>query len=176
MKRAFSGCTAVLATALLAGCGTVTHGTSQDVFVVTTPVTGAACTASNSKGSWAGITPATITVTRDESPLNVVCTKDGRAFGQARFKSGMSYGQAADAVAGTWAILPAIDEAGTTMTVMTGSAFTILPTTLVDRYTGAAFAYPKIIAVHPPQTGTIAEYDFGSSNNRIMPMDHGKPE
>jgi hypothetical protein len=59
----------------LASCASVIEGTTQQIFVTTTPETGAACTASNARGEWSLVTPATVTVKKSESVLKIRCSK-----------------------------------------------------------------------------------------------------
>jgi hypothetical protein len=73
----FHRVTAVAAMLCLAGCASVVEGTTQQIFVTTTPETGATCTASNGRGEWSLVTPATITVKKSESVLKIRCSKTG---------------------------------------------------------------------------------------------------
>jgi hypothetical protein len=69
---------AVVAAALsLAACASIAEGTSQQIYVTTTPETGAACTASNGRGEWDVVTPGTVTVKKSETVLKIRCSKPG---------------------------------------------------------------------------------------------------
>lgn len=72
-----SGLSAVLmGSALMAGCATITRGTTQVVAVDTPGVAGANCTlASSSFGSREVVTPATVTLDKGQSNVQVTCRK-----------------------------------------------------------------------------------------------------
>ena len=60
----------------LAGCATITKGTSQSIAIVTPGVTGATCTlTSEAHGSRVVSTPATLVVEKSKDNINVVCKK-----------------------------------------------------------------------------------------------------
>ncbi len=71
------------ASALLAGCGTLTQSSQQTLLVQAVldykPVDGVGCVLSNAAGRWFVMTPAKITVTKAAGPLRVDCRKDGAA-------------------------------------------------------------------------------------------------
>jgi hypothetical protein len=61
----------------LSGCATIVDGTTQAMSVTTTPVQGAACTLTNSEGTWYLTSPASVQVHKTKNDLNISCTKDG---------------------------------------------------------------------------------------------------
>jgi hypothetical protein len=87
MKVRFSAAqSAACAVALLslAGCASITTGTTQSMSVeARTPsgeqITGANCRLVNSKGTWFVTTPGSVTIHRATmSPLSINCAKDGQ--------------------------------------------------------------------------------------------------
>ena len=52
-------------------------GSSQSVSVSTTPTQGAACTLTNSEGSWYLTSQGSVQVHKTKNDLTVTCTKDG---------------------------------------------------------------------------------------------------
>jgi hypothetical protein len=73
------GVAAMLCALALAGCASLTEGSTQTVAVTTTPKAGANCTLQNDKGSWyIPSTPASTLIVKAYGPLNVTCkTADG---------------------------------------------------------------------------------------------------
>ena len=63
--------------AALSGCATVVDGATQSVSVSTTPVQGAACTLTNSEGTWYVTSPGSVQVHKTKNDLTVTCSKDG---------------------------------------------------------------------------------------------------
>ena len=63
--------------AALSGCATIVDGSSQSMSVSTTPVQGAACTLTNSEGTWFLTSPGSVTVHKTKNDLTATCTKDG---------------------------------------------------------------------------------------------------
>jgi hypothetical protein len=61
----------------LAGCATVVDGSHQSVSVSTTPVQGAACTLTNTEGTWYLTSPGSVDVHKTKNDLTVSCAKDG---------------------------------------------------------------------------------------------------
>ena len=68
----------LLIAAVLPGCATITTGTTQSIFVDTTPA-GAVCRFSRSDKEVGAVnpTPGMLTITKDGAPLTVICTKSG---------------------------------------------------------------------------------------------------
>jgi hypothetical protein len=60
-----------------AGCASVMEGSTQPIYVATTPVSGATCTCSNSRGQWSLVTPGSVIVKKSESVLTIRCSKPG---------------------------------------------------------------------------------------------------
>src|SRR4051812_19743980 len=63
--------------AALSGCATIVDGSSQSVSISTTPVQGAACTLTNSEGTWYLTSPGSTQVHKTKNDMTVTCTKDG---------------------------------------------------------------------------------------------------
>jgi hypothetical protein len=75
MKQAYLFCT--IAVFGLAGCATITRGTTQTVAINTPGVEGATCTLiSSSIGSQTITTPATITIAKGSDSVSIRCTKE----------------------------------------------------------------------------------------------------
>jgi hypothetical protein len=62
---------------VLSGCATIVDGSTQSVSVATTPVQGAACTLTNSEGTWFVTSPGSVQVHKTKNDLTVSCAKDG---------------------------------------------------------------------------------------------------
>lgn len=61
----------------LAGCATITKGTSQNIAVDTPGAPGASCTLSSQGiGSMTLVTPATVSVEKSQHAINVRCSKE----------------------------------------------------------------------------------------------------
>ncbi|HUO94206.1 MAG TPA: hypothetical protein VMU22_14875 [Rhizomicrobium sp.] len=65
-----------LVAGLLGGCASVVEGTTEPIYVATTPEPGATCEVSNALGKWSLVTPGTVVVKRSESVLAVRCSKE----------------------------------------------------------------------------------------------------
>ncbi|HEX3943809.1 MAG TPA: hypothetical protein VHW69_06965 [Rhizomicrobium sp.] len=76
MKLSAAAAVAALGAAV-SGCATVIEGTTQSVSVNTTPVTGAACTLTNSQGTWYVSSPGSVVVHKTKTDLGVTCQKGG---------------------------------------------------------------------------------------------------
>ena len=63
---------------LTGGCASVTEGTTEPIYVTTSPEPGANCEVSNGRGSWLVTTPGVVVIKKSDSVLTVHCTKDGR--------------------------------------------------------------------------------------------------
>ncbi len=61
----------------LSACATIVDGSTQSVSVSTSPVQGAACTLTNSEGTWMLTTPGSVQVHKTKNDLTVTCTKNG---------------------------------------------------------------------------------------------------
>jgi hypothetical protein len=125
---------------VLAGCASVTEGSTQPVFVTTAPETGATCTCTNNRGSWTLVTPGTVVVKKSESVLAIHCSKAG-------WKDGTEYASGRISTAGmVGMMLPYVG----------------LLNAAVDASTGATTKYPQAFTVQlkplapPPATPTTA--------------------
>lgn len=118
------------------GCASIVSGTSQSVSVETrnvdgASVTGANCKLNNNKGTWFVTSPGSTTVNRSFEALDVKCEKQGLEPGIASFKSStkaMAFGN-----------------------VLFGGPIGAG----VDMASGAAYDYPKLIAVTMGRTQVI---------------------
>lgn len=78
-----------LACVCVAGCASAIDGTTQSVYVTTSPISGAACTLSNERGSWSVISPGAVVIARSASVLKAKCSKDGLGDGTLYVASSM---------------------------------------------------------------------------------------
>jgi hypothetical protein len=112
----------LLVLAGLTGCAEVISGDTQTVVIDTAPRSGAQCVAQNGRGSWDALsTPASVTLLRSTTPLNVSCHTADNWTGGASVESGYEPIAYADAVG------------------VVGAA--------VDASSGAAFLYPDHVTV-----------------------------
>jgi hypothetical protein len=96
------------------------NGGSEDIAVLTPPVSGATCVLSNQEGSWSVVTPTVAHVQRGHEDLMVKCNKDG-------------YQEA-------WKTLPSHTDMMTLANIANfGIGFGI------DSYTGAIDGYPHSV-------------------------------
>jgi hypothetical protein len=140
-----NGCRAATIVATLAamcalpGCASVTEGTTQQIAISTTPISGATCAISNTLGQWTVVTPGTVEVRRSESVLRARCSKDGWQ----------------DATGYLSSRVPALAQAGMMM------PYVGLLSAAVDGSTGAANEYPALLSVpmkpapSVPQTSAV---------------------
>lgn len=75
-------------TALTSGCASITGTTNQSISVQTREregkeAPGAACELSNNKGKWFVTSPGSVTVTRSNDDMQVLCNKQGSEPGRA---------------------------------------------------------------------------------------------
>jgi hypothetical protein len=114
----------------LAGCATMLTGGSEDIAVLTPPVSGASCVLSNEEGSWTVVTPTVAHVQRGIEDLQVKCTKPGYQEAWKNLAShwdGLTWGNVANLGVGFG----------------------------VDAYTGAIHEYPHSVQL-PMQSATGA--------------------
>jgi hypothetical protein len=79
----------ILALALvLAGCATITKGTTQTVAIDTPGVPGATCTIQTQGGPRGAVTPGTVVLDKGSSPLPITCTKECYVMGSSIIPSG----------------------------------------------------------------------------------------
>jgi hypothetical protein len=84
----------------LSGCATIIEGTTQPVSVNTTPVGGAACTLTNSQGTWYLTSPGSTTVHKTKTDLDITCAKSGYQSGHVVAASHFGATTAANVIAG----------------------------------------------------------------------------
>jgi hypothetical protein len=127
--------TAMIA-ALTAGCAAVSDGSSQPIRIDTSPVAGANCVLSNSRGQWPVVSPGVATVLKSGSVLKIICTKEGWQETTDYVASGASTKALVGAAIPYWGIL----ESG------------------ADAITGAGSTYPTgyTIRLKPPETSAAA--------------------
>ncbi|MFH0794939.1 MAG: SHOCT domain-containing protein [bacterium] len=142
----------ILLTALMSGCASITGTTNQSISVQTKEQAGkegpgAACELSNSKGKWFVTSPGSVTVTRSNDDMQVLCNKQGSEPGRASVVSatkGAMFGN-----------------------ILFGGGIGAI----IDHDSGAAYEYPSFIQVlmgtftkiDPPQTS--AEQPAGGDPN-----------
>lgn len=63
--------------ATLAGCATITQGTSQSIAITTLPAVGANCTLTGREGTWYVTTPGVANVQKSKEDIAIQCNKDG---------------------------------------------------------------------------------------------------
>ncbi len=132
---------AIVVLAISSGCASITGTTNQSISVQTREqagkeVTGAACELSNSKGKWFVTSPGSVTVTRSNDDMQVLCNKQGSEPGRASVVSATKGAMFGNIVFG-------------------GGIGAI-----VDHNSGAAYEYPAFIQIlmgtftkiEPPQT------------------------
>jgi hypothetical protein len=126
-------CGAALAAAgALFGCASIAEGTTQPIMVMTTPVSGATCTLTNTQGKWSVVTPGSVVVKKSASVMKAVCVKDG-------WQQGTGY---------LAARVPGLAQAGMMV------PYVGILSAAVDGSTGAANEYPSMIEVSMKQTTT----------------------
>jgi hypothetical protein len=114
----------VLAFALvLAGCATITKGTTQVVAIDTPGVPGATCTVQTPSGPQIVTTPGTLTLSKSSNALPIQCTKACYVMGSS--------------------IIPSGTEAMTAGNVILGGVVGLG----VDAMSGAMNKYPDIVTV-----------------------------
>ena len=78
----------LLAIAFLAGCATITKGTTQVVAVDTPGVAGALCTIQTQSGPQTVTTPGSVTLSKGSNALPIQCTKECYLTGSSIIPSG----------------------------------------------------------------------------------------
>src|SRR5262245_15272241 len=73
---------------MLAGCATITKGTSQTVAVDTPGVPGATCTITTQNGPQIVTTPGTVVLSKGSTALPIQCTKECYSMGSSIIPSG----------------------------------------------------------------------------------------
>jgi hypothetical protein len=118
--------------AACSGCASAFDGTTESVYVETTPVSGAMCICSNDRGQWPLTSPGTAVVKKSGSVLEIRCSKEG-------YREAKVYAAGQMTNAGLMgALLP----------------YAGLISSVVDASTGAALSYPHSfsIALKPDAT------------------------
>jgi hypothetical protein len=129
----------------LPGCATMVTGSSEDIAVLTPPVSGATCVLSNAVGSWTVVTPTVGHVQRSTTDMRVKCTKPGY--------------QDADAT------LPSHFEG-----LAIGNAATLGLGMGVDAYTGAINQYPHSIQIPMQPVAAAQAPEPASSTSNPAPL------
>ena len=117
--------TAAALAAACSGCASTIDGTTQSIYIETTPVEGAACICSNDRGQWPLTSPGAVVVKKSSSVLEIRCSKTG--YREAKF-----YAAGHMTTAGfVGAFLP----------------YAGLISSAVDASTGAALSYPSSYSI-----------------------------
>jgi hypothetical protein len=72
----------------IAGCATITRGTTQTVAIDTPGVPGATCTIQTQSGPRGAMTPGTVVLDKGSSPLPITCTKECYIAGSSIIPTG----------------------------------------------------------------------------------------
>ena len=113
----------ILLALMVAGCATITKGTTQPVAVDTPGVPGATCTILSQSGPQMVMTPGTIVLVKGSAALPIQCTKDCYVMGSS--------------------IIPSNTEAMAAGNVIFGGLIGLG----VDAASGAMNKYPDIVTV-----------------------------
>jgi hypothetical protein len=150
MYRFISLMAAVLAAAALGGCATLTDSTQQQLelhtIVDNREVAGVGCVLSNDAGRWFVLAPGRVTIERSAGALAVDCAREGvgssRELVGSRFDTGKLMGN---------------------VVVSGGLGY------LVDRRSGAGFAYPATLTVVMRRAELAAVTEQGGlTDNRVF--------
>lgn len=136
------------ASALLSGCATISD-TNQQLLTVhvisdNREIGAVGCVLSNDMGRWFTTAPGRVTVTTSKAPLAVHCSKPGAGAAIEQFAS--RYG--------------AMDMVGNAVTTA-GVGY------LVDRYSGAGFAYPENVTVLMYKPDVVAQNQLAGPENVV---------
>ena len=148
IQSSFFAVTLLAATACLGGCATISD-TNQQLLTVhvisdNREIGGVGCVLSNDSGRWFTTAPGRVLVTTSKAPLAVHCSKPGE--GTAREQIASKYG--------------AMDIVGNAVTTA-GVGY------LVDRYSGAGFAYPENVTVLMYKPHAVAENRLAGPENVV---------
>jgi hypothetical protein len=150
MSRFIPSLLAGLAAAALGGCATMLDSTQQQLEVHTIvdnrEVAGVGCVLTNDAGRWFVVAPGRLTIDRSAGALSVDCARQGvgsaRAFVGSRFDTGKLIGN---------------------LVVSGGLGY------LVDRRSGAGFAYPATLTVIMQRADLASvEQQGGALDNRMF--------
>ncbi len=124
----------LIAASLTAGCASVVDGTTQPIYVATTPIAGATCTCTNDRGEWSVVTPGSVVIKKSQSVLQIRCIKPGYLEGKFFAAGHMT---TAGMVGAMLPYVGLIDSA-------------------VDASTGAALTYPGTYSIELKSAGPSA--------------------
>jgi len=120
-------------------------------MVVTTPVSGATCTLSNTQGKWSVVTPGSVTVQKSTSVIKIVCMKDG-------WQNGVGYLSSR---------VPAMAQAGMML------PYVGILSAAVDGSTGAGNEYPSSITISMKEVvagPSATSSDLGAAAQQPAPV------
>jgi hypothetical protein len=140
--------TLLAAAATLGGCATISD-TNQQLLTVhvisdNREIAGVGCVLSNDVGRWFTTAPGRVMVTTSKSALAVHCSKPGAGAAQEQFAS--RYG--------------ALDMVGNVVTTA-GVGY------LVDRHSGAGFAYPENVTMLMYKPQAVAQNSLAAPDNVV---------
>jgi len=140
--------TLLAAAATLCGCATISD-TNQQLLTVhviseNREIGGVGCVLSNDAGRWFTTAPGRVMVTTSKSPLAVHCSKPGAGAAREQFAS--RYG--------------AMDMVGNVVTTA-GVGY------LVDRHSGAGFAYPENVTMLMYKPQAVAQNNLAAPDNIV---------
>jgi len=140
--------TLLAAAATLGGCATISD-TNQQLLTVhvisdNREIGGVGCVLSNDAGRWFTTAPGRVLVTTSKSPLAVHCSKPGAGAAREQFAS--RYG--------------AMDMVGNVVTTA-GVGY------LVDRHSGAGFAYPENVTMLMYKPQAVAQNKLAAPDNVV---------
>jgi len=136
------------AAATLGGCATISD-TNQQLLTVhaisdNREIGGVGCVLSNDAGRWFTTAPGRVMVTTSKTPLAVHCSKPGAGAAREQFAS--RYG--------------AMDMVGNVVTTA-GVGY------LVDRHSGAGFAYPENVTMLMYKPQAVAQNSLAAPDNVV---------
>ena len=140
--------TLLAAAATLGGCATISD-TNQQLLTVhvisdNREIGGVGCVLSNDAGRWFTTAPGRVLVTTSKAPLAVHCSKPGAGTAREQFAS--RYG--------------AMDMVGNVVTTA-GVGY------LVDRHSGAGFAYPENVTMLMYKPQAMAQNNLAGPDNVV---------
>lgn len=144
----FSSIVSLAVIAALGGCATISD-TNQQLLTVhviseNREIGGVGCVLSNDVGRWFTTAPGRVMVTTSKNPLAIHCSKAGE--GTAREQFGSRYA--------------AMDMVGNVVTTA-GVGY------LVDRHSGAGFAYPENLTVLMYKPAALAQNRMAGPDNVV---------
>ena len=144
----FSSLLSLSLLAVLGGCATISD-TNQQLLTVhvisdNREIGGVGCVLSNDSGRWFTTAPGRVMVTTSKAPLAVHCSKPGEGAAREQFTSRYA----------------AMDMVGNVVTTA-GVGY------LVDRYSGAGFAYPENVTVLMYKPQAVAQNGMAGPDNVV---------